>query len=502
MPNLLNRLSRRLSYPLRKKYIKPGGELSRVPLEIQLLILAFLVEDLRVSINALLFSLKCTRIDDAEALEDAVSPQRRDLYHAALVSRSWMHAVVPLLYSHPILTSPTEFRLFRRSVTYAPILATLVKEMSIVVSRASYPSSRSIRRRGEQDFYDSDDSLWPDVSFILHACPSLESVSLRSTVTSARSITSNFLPFGESTTIHSTLKSLSIRGPIYAHCSGMRVSFANLEVLFLNWFEFGHQFRLPTFPRVHTLKLRHTAGLAYSDHDPYSLPINLDDFPSLKSLYLYFNSPWYPPNRAQEKSNLPVSQLEKLHLVGPVEVELFQPLSEAGVLSQLQHLVLGTITEPHHLLSKWRFPSALRSLEFIIDLFEQFAICTLGVLLECLIYNEVYRREDMSQLLRVVVNVHWERENTLTAYMEEHVDDIMETIRELCESIKVDITFNVVGAVYEFYLVCRYLHALFMMQMPRIGYYILETSCPLSSREFDISLYREFARRPCRHFRK
>ncbi len=123
-----------------------------LPQEIILQVLGYFAAEARLHAQALFFSLLSGFWTNfLEPYPDSKGEAHFALHNVALLNRQWHLIAVELLYKHVILTSSQDIRLFRRTVGSSPLLAGLVRKVTLAgLDQRTYqlmvPQGRAYRK--------------------------------------------------------------------------------------------------------------------------------------------------------------------------------------------------------------------------------------------------------------------------------------------------------------------------------------------------------------------
>lgn len=114
-----------------------------LPPELILQILSLYVNELHIARRKLLYPINggSTWQSDVEQMSKELANVNETRFHlcrVACLSRSWSSICTPLLYSHAILATPRQLRLFKRTVSHSPSLATIVKTVLVLPVRRAF----------------------------------------------------------------------------------------------------------------------------------------------------------------------------------------------------------------------------------------------------------------------------------------------------------------------------------------------------------------------------
>lgn len=333
-----------------------------LPVETTLQILNYVATEMHSSRDRLTFLGLAAKDDSQKAWMKRIGASRRTLRNAALIGPNWCAAANELLYSHVILLSHRQIRLFSRTLKRSKQLRHIVKELSILLA-LDVPlvwTSQNVRKPDYVSLMDRNTCMRNDIFQILHHLPSLDTLSIR--FQDPLSIAFGYGDMLMRSPLHS-LRRLTIHG--YSLCTSLSVrGFPTLEVLCLHGIIFDPQFAFPYIPQLHTLQVCQTEGWCSVLGDLIS-PASL---PALRVLQLYNNK--FSDNAFCRKARRSFPRPLCLHLIGIFEVQCFGTLAEIGVLDNLQHFAIGNIdcSFGEHPFHKWRIPKSLETLTVMEDL--------------------------------------------------------------------------------------------------------------------------------------
>ncbi len=365
-----------------------------IPFEIVFQILQYLQSELVQIYGELLLTLHPSCSLKSDEARRKYRDFRRPLYFATLVSRIWCSAGTPLLYSHPILFNPYQLRVFERTATSSPAAAASIRKLSILcdsIIQATFPTllRPSPARQGQRITAHAiaNIEVLPDLielDLVLprpHACLAALPRPL-----------SNL----------GNLRKFTFEG----HASWMShfnpsLSLGALEELCIRSYQFNEGFRYPHLPRLHTLRLSRTHG--WTDMQS-GIILPHEHLPSLRTLQLHHNGHCeWKINRASLSS---APKLRSLDLVGFSDLQTFSRLSDYGVLSNLEYLLLCNFPVDSNPISRWVFPRTLKSLIVLVDLNGERDSWSFAMITRCLETNTRVGLPDVPVRIIVVIKCH------------------------------------------------------------------------------------------------
>ncbi|CAL1717458.1 unnamed protein product [Somion occarium] len=364
------------------------------------------------------------------------------LSHLCLICRLWYPIAKAILYSHPLLLSSRQLRLFRRSLDSNPTLSNLVKGISIADNNRAYNfgfkmfSGRHTRHA---------ERMRKNIRSVLMACTAVNAMSLHISACPYRNSIGNVLQGDFQLTEAHHLQTLTISGTGYYRSDFSAPGVRQLRQLCLHNAEFHSQsFSIQPFNRLQSLQLIRS----FCFESRPDVIRALQNAPNLRQLDLVHNFFFVTSD-----DFLPCpSSLDRLTLIGTAELEILQFWSHLQVeaLSSVRELTIGIIDDGDEFLA-WTVPPQLESLTVLVYDWAWLAYTDhLGSLLPLVKKNRESSSSEPFKKVKIYIVVGGgkaEGKQFITKCAEAAVHS--RTLHTLCKSLDIGMEVNYITTVDE-----------------------------------------------------